>query len=73
MSGQRFSRGEIYYTDFGDGIGSEQRGYRPAVIISNNIGNRNSSTGIEPPAGSLSAALIVCDASRTETRCTLGL
>ena len=39
MSGQQFSRGEIYYIDFGDGVGSEQRGYRPAVIISNNIGN----------------------------------
>lgn len=46
MSGQQFSRGEIYYIDFGDGVGSEQRGYRPAVIISNNIGNRNSSTVI---------------------------
>lgn len=46
MSGQQFSRGEIYYIDFGDGVGSEQRGYRPAVIISNNIGNRNSTTVI---------------------------
>lgn len=46
MSGQQFSRGEIYYIDFGDGMGSEQRGYRPAVIISNNIGNKNSTTVI---------------------------
>ena len=46
MSGQQFSRGEIYYIDFGDGVGSEQKGYRPAVIISNNIGNRNSTTVI---------------------------
>lgn len=46
MSRQQFSRGEIYYIDFGDGVGSEQRGYRPAVIISNNIGNRNSTTVI---------------------------
>lgn len=46
MSGHKFSRGEIYYTDFGDGVGSEQKGYRPAVIISNNIGNRNSTTVI---------------------------
>ena len=46
MSGHTFSRGEIYYTDFGDGVGSEQKGYRPAVIISNDIGNRNSTTVI---------------------------
>ena len=44
MRGQQFSRGEIYYIDFGDGMGSEQKGCRPAVIISNNIGNRNSTT-----------------------------
>lgn len=46
MSGHIFSRGEIYYTDFGDGVGSEQKGYRPAVIISNNMGNKNSTTVI---------------------------
>lgn len=46
MSGHTFSRGEIYYTDFGDGVGSEQKGYRPAVIISNDIGNKHSTTVI---------------------------
>ena len=46
MGENKFSRGEIYYTDFGDGMGSEQKGYRPAVIISNDIGNRHSTTVI---------------------------
>jgi len=33
-------RGEIYLANLGDdGIGSEQRGIRPVVIISNNKGN----------------------------------
>ena len=30
-------RGDIYYADLGIGIGSEQSGYRPVIIIQNNI------------------------------------
>ena len=33
-------RGEIYYCDLGDSIDSEQRGIRPVVIVSNNVGNQ---------------------------------
>ncbi len=36
-------RGEIYLVDLGENIDSEQRGVRPALIISNNVGNKNSS------------------------------
>ena len=32
-------RGDIYYANLGSGIGSEQVGSRPVVIIQNNIGN----------------------------------
>jgi mRNA interferase MazF len=39
-------RGEIYYVDLGDGVGSEQSGHRPAVIIQNNMGNLHSPTVI---------------------------
>lgn len=46
MGEDKYRRGEIYYTDFGEGVGSEQRGCRPAVIISNDIGNKNSTTVI---------------------------
>lgn len=35
-------RGEIYLMDFPDGIGSEQKHVRPAVIVSNHKGNEHS-------------------------------
>lgn len=39
-------RGEIYYVDVEGGIGSEQKGERPALIIQNDIGNTYSTTTI---------------------------
>lgn len=30
-----YLRGDMYYADLGHGIGSEQEGYRPVVIIQN--------------------------------------
>ena len=36
----------MYYADLGKGIGSEQEGYRPVVIIQNNVGNKHSPTVI---------------------------
>lgn len=44
-----FYRGELYYADLGKGIGSEQEGYRPVVIIQNNMGNKYSPTVIVAP------------------------
>lgn len=41
-----YLRGDMYYADLGKGIGSEQEGRRPVVIIQNNIGNRYSPTVI---------------------------
>ena len=41
-----YKRGDMYYADLGKGIGSEQEGYRPVLIIQNNIGNRHSTTVI---------------------------
>lgn len=37
------NRGEIYLADLGRTLDSEQSGIRPVLIVSNNIGNRNSS------------------------------
>lgn len=37
-------RGDIYFADLGQGIGSEQAGYRPVVIIQNDRGNKHSPT-----------------------------
>ncbi len=42
-------RGQIYYVDFGKGLGSEQAGIRPAVIVQNDIGNKHSTTFIVVP------------------------
>ena len=44
-----YYRGELYYADLGKGIGSEQEGYRPVVIIQNNMGNKFSPTVIVAP------------------------
>ena len=41
-----YLRGDMYYADLGRGVGSEQEGYRPVVIIQNNTGNRHSPTVI---------------------------
>ena len=41
-----YLRGDMYYADLGQGIGSEQAGYRPVVIIQNNTGNKHSPTVI---------------------------
>ena len=43
---ETYLRGDLYYADLGQGIGSEQQGTRPVVIIQNNIGNRHSPTVI---------------------------
>ncbi|MGM0846940.1 MAG: type II toxin-antitoxin system PemK/MazF family toxin [Bacillota bacterium] len=43
---KRIFRGEIYLCKFSKGSGSEQSGNRPVLVISNNIGNKNSPTFI---------------------------
>ena len=45
-------RGDIYYADLGNVVGSEQTGIRPVVVIQNNIGNRYSKTVIVLPVTS---------------------
>lgn len=37
-------RGDIFYADLGERVGSEQDGTRPVLIIQNNTGNENSPT-----------------------------
>ncbi len=39
-------RGELYWLDWSPGRGSEQLGVRPALIIQNDTGNKNSPTTI---------------------------
>ena len=42
-------RGEIYYADLGDVLGSEQGGKRPVLIVQNDVGNFYSPTTIVLP------------------------
>ena len=44
-----YQRGEMYYADLGRGVGSEQEGRRPVVIIQNDVGNKHSPTVIIAP------------------------
>ena len=39
-----YKRGDVIWADLGIGIGSEQEGRRPVVIVQNDIGNRHSPT-----------------------------
>ena len=41
-----YLRGDMYYADLGRGVGSEQEGYRPVLILQNNMGNKHSPTVI---------------------------
>lgn len=41
-----YLRGQLYYADLNKGIGSEQAGYRPVLIIQNDVGNKYSPTVI---------------------------
>lgn len=46
MNTRQIQRGDIYFAELNDGIGSEQSGNRPVVIIQNNLGNTFSPTVI---------------------------
>ncbi len=46
MDVKEVKRGEIYWVDFGETVGSEQGGIRPALIVQNDAGNRHSPTTI---------------------------
>lgn len=49
---QRMKKGDVYYADLGENIGSEQSGRRPVVIMQNDTGNAYSPTVTVVPATS---------------------
>ena len=49
MYNKIIKRKEVYYCNLGNGVGSEQEGIRPVLIISNDIGNKFSTTAIIVP------------------------
>ena len=46
MEKRKVRRGDIYHADLDPVFGSEQGGYRPVLVIQNNIGNQYSPTVI---------------------------
>lgn len=42
MEDRNVKRGDIYHADLDPVFGSEQGGYRPVLVIQNNIGNKYS-------------------------------
>ena len=51
-----FKRGDMFYADMPQGVGSEQSGYRPVIILQNDVGNKHSTTTIVAPLTSVSHA-----------------
>ena len=43
---KKIKRGDMFYADLSCGVGSEQSGCRPVLIIQNNAGNKHSGTTI---------------------------
>ncbi|MFT3950941.1 MAG: type II toxin-antitoxin system PemK/MazF family toxin [Oscillospiraceae bacterium] len=46
---REIKRGDIDYADLGIGVGSEQNGIRPVLVVSNDVGNRFSQTAVVIP------------------------
>ena len=42
-------RGQVYFCELGEGVGSEETKERPCIIIQNNLGNKNSGNIIVAP------------------------
>ena len=64
---QTYKRGDIFFADLGQGIGSEQMGYRPVVIIQNDTGNRHSPTVVAAAVTSKTDAKV-----KQPTHCFIG-
>ena len=52
MNKTEIFRGDIFYADLSPVIGSEQDGYRPVLVIQNDVGNNHSPTVIVAPISS---------------------
>ena len=52
MKESEIKRGDIFFADLDPGVGSEQLGIRPCIIIQNDVGNHFSTTTISAPSTS---------------------
>ena len=66
MEDRNVKRGDIYHADLDPVFGSEQGGYRPVLVIQNNIGNKYSPTVIV--AAITSNCLLYTSPSPRDTR-----
>lgn len=46
---KRINKGDIYYANMNETVGSEQSGVRPVIVVQNDIGNKYSQTVIIVP------------------------
>ena len=55
-------RGQVYFCELGEGVGSEETKERPCIIIQNNLGNKNSGNIIVAPItnGGILSNISVC-------------
>lgn len=67
MIKRKIERGDIYFVDFGIGYGSEQRGYRPVLVIQNDVGNTYSKTVIVASITTKTKKM-----NKTPTHCYIG-
>ena len=46
---ENIHKGDVFYADLGENVGSEQNGIRPVLVIQNDLGNKFSPTLIVSP------------------------
>ena len=71
-------RGDILYAELGAAVGSEQAGFRPVVVVQNDVGNRYSPTVVVAPhvhvgrESGVRPSLVLLEQLRTVDKCRLG-
>lgn len=53
MKNMEIKRGDVVLCDLSQGLGSEQQGVRPCIVVQNDIGNRYSPTVVIVPVTSV--------------------
>ena len=70
---QNITRGDIFRTDLGETIGSEQSGVRPSLIVQNDVGNRCSPTTQIVPLTTRRKSAILPTHVHISSACGLGV
>lgn len=62
-------RGDVYWCDFNTGVGREQSGLRPAVVVSNKMCNEHSSIVTVVPLTTATKTFLPCHVEITHDDC----